>query len=534
MTATSTAPPALVENPGSVRPIAEPIASPGRRCELVTLVVACVVSAYFVHAHAMWFDEIQAWNIARASHSLGGLWSNLRYEGHPVLWYLPLYALTRVTGDPRAMQVLQWTIACGVYALVLLRAPFAFWMRVVVVAGYFLAFEYGVISRSYGLGVLLALLAVHWLARPTPAWARTGVALALLAFVSLAGAVLAVAVAVSLGWSVWRGQLTVVERDRRRAGAVVGAVLVAAAAAAATCVPPPDFVSFSLGIPTTPFDGLSATRFAASAAGVWRGLFPIPLGMGRWNTNLLDDLPAHEWWQALVAIGIVILVTSALRTRPFARTLWLVGTLGAFAFSVLVVLPDRSHYAGAFFVLFLVCVWCAVAPPGRAPADLPELTGGSTGLMRIATVVFVAQVVATVAILPYNSVHPFAPDRTLAQVAAARGMRDRIVSGQDYDGVTMSGYLDVPVYSVARHDWIRYFHNDQREADGNGRMTDRVLQCTSARLAHQRAESMILVSDRPLASEPGFRRIASTDGVNLYEVAPAGALVERCVPGPRQ
>ena len=123
-------------------------------------------------------------------------------RGHPVLWYLPLYALTRVTGDPRAMQVLQWTIACGVYALVLLRAPFAFWMRVVVIAGYFLAFEYGVISRSYGLGVLLALLAVHWLARPAPAWARAGVALALLAFVSLAGAVLAVAVAVSLGWSV--------------------------------------------------------------------------------------------------------------------------------------------------------------------------------------------------------------------------------------------------------------------------------------------------------------------------------------------
>ena len=244
---------------------------------------------------------------------------------------------------------------------------------------------------------------------------------------------------------------------------VIGAVLVAAAVAAATCVPPPDFVSFSLGIPTTPFDGLSATRFAASAAGVWRGLFPIPLGVGRWNTNLLDHLPAHEWWQALVAIGIVVLVTRALWTRPFARTLWLVGTLGVFAFSVVVVLPDRSHYAGAFFVLFLVCVWCAVAPPGRAPAGLPELTGGWTGLIRIATVVFVAQVVATVVILPYNSVHPFAPDRTLAQVAAARGMRDRIVSGQDYDSVTMSGYLDVPVYSVARHDWIRYFHNDQRE-----------------------------------------------------------------------
>ena len=32
----------------------------GTRPELVALAVACVVSACFVRAHAMWFDEIQA------------------------------------------------------------------------------------------------------------------------------------------------------------------------------------------------------------------------------------------------------------------------------------------------------------------------------------------------------------------------------------------------------------------------------------------------------------------------------------------
>lgn len=507
---------------------------PGRGREIVALVVACALSACFVRAHAMWFDEIQAWNIARASHSLGDLWSNLRYEGHPVLWYLPLYALTRVTGDPRAMQVLQWAIACGVYALVLLRAPFAFWMRVLVVAGYFLAFEYGVISRSYGLGVLLTVLAVQWLARPAPRWGRAGVALALLAFVSLSGAVLATAIALSLAWSAWRGQLDVRADDRRRVVGVVGGALAASAMAAATCLPPSDFVSFSLGIPGTPFAGLSATRFAASAAGVWRGLFPIPLAVGRWNTNALDHLPATEWLQAAVAVAIVVMVARALRARSLARTLWLVGLAGLLAFSVGVVLPDRSHYAGAFFVLFLACAWCEFAPPGRVTVPGPSRAQGSTGLLRIATVVFVAQVVATFAILPYASMHPFAPDRTLAEVAAARGMSHRIVSGQDYDGVTMAGYLDTPVYSVARQDWIRYFHNDQREADGNWHMTDRVLKCTSAGRAHRQGEAMLLVSDRPLASEPGFRRIASSSGVHLYEVAPDGVLVERCARGPRE
>ncbi len=149
--------------------------------------------------------------------------------------------------------------------------------------------------------------------------------------------------------------------------------------------------------------------------------------------------------------------------------------------------------------------------------------------------VFVAQVVATFAILPYTSVHPFAPDRTLAEVAAARGMSHRVVSGQDYDGVTMAGYLDVPVYSVARHDWIRYFHNDEREADGNWHMTDRVLRCTSARLAHQQGRSdapRVRSTARFRARLPPHRVVGRR--ATSTRSRPTGALVERCALGPRE
>ena len=126
-----------------------------RTVSAIVLVVAATATAVGLHAHAMWFDELQAWNIARASHSLPDLFANLRYEGHPVLWYLPLYALTRVTGDPRWMQALQLVVVVATYALVLFRSPFAVPARLAIVAGYFVAFEYGAITRSYGLGVLL-------------------------------------------------------------------------------------------------------------------------------------------------------------------------------------------------------------------------------------------------------------------------------------------------------------------------------------------------------------------------------------------
>ena len=62
--------------------------------------------------HEMWRDELQAWMIARDSTSLGDLFGhNMRYEGHPGLWHLALFVLTRVTDNPVAMQALHWPSA---------------------------------------------------------------------------------------------------------------------------------------------------------------------------------------------------------------------------------------------------------------------------------------------------------------------------------------------------------------------------------------------------------------------------------------
>jgi hypothetical protein len=192
-----TRPEAAEAHPG---PLAVTTAAPGRHRGLLLgiLAVASLVTAIGLRGHAMWFDELQAWNIARASHSLPDLYANLRYEGHPILWYLPLYVITRFTHDPHAMQVLQWVIASATMALVLFRAPFSIPIRVAVLAGYCFAFEYGVVSRSYGLSTLLIVGALVLLARPEPRWATGAVVLVLVSFTSLPAAVLAIALAVTI------------------------------------------------------------------------------------------------------------------------------------------------------------------------------------------------------------------------------------------------------------------------------------------------------------------------------------------------
>ncbi|TDW96606.1 hypothetical protein [Dinghuibacter silviterrae] len=124
--------------------------------------------AYTITHHELWGDEIHSWNIVKASSSLAALFHNMRYEGHPPLWYLLLYPLTRLTHDPRAMQPLQFVIACAAMGLLLFRSPLPLFARLLAPFGYFLLYEYGAFSRNYAIGVLLAFCICIVLARAAP------------------------------------------------------------------------------------------------------------------------------------------------------------------------------------------------------------------------------------------------------------------------------------------------------------------------------------------------------------------------------
>src|SRR5450755_2141657 len=90
---------------------------------LTLLALYALAIAFALYWHAMWRDEMQAWLIVRDSADLPALFHNLRYEGHPALWYLLLTPLTRLSRDPALMQVLHGTIAVATVAIVLWRAP---------------------------------------------------------------------------------------------------------------------------------------------------------------------------------------------------------------------------------------------------------------------------------------------------------------------------------------------------------------------------------------------------------------------------
>ncbi|MEP6647403.1 MAG: hypothetical protein ABJC12_09935 [Saprospiraceae bacterium] len=117
-----------------------------------------ILSLIGILNHEMWRDEYQAWMVASEAHSIPQLFQNLKYEGNPVLWHAFLFIISSFTSDPFYMQLFHILISASFIYLINKYAPFSILQKVLITFGYYTFFEYNIISRCYGLGLLLIAL----------------------------------------------------------------------------------------------------------------------------------------------------------------------------------------------------------------------------------------------------------------------------------------------------------------------------------------------------------------------------------------
>ena len=127
----------------------------------VTAIMA--LQALLVLNHQPWIDEWQALQISLQSPDLASLLENLRYEGHPPLWYFYLQGIAAIVPARAVLATAQLPIALALQALVLLRLQLPRIDRLLLGCGFLVLFDFGTLSRSLSLGVLLLTLA--WLYR---------------------------------------------------------------------------------------------------------------------------------------------------------------------------------------------------------------------------------------------------------------------------------------------------------------------------------------------------------------------------------
>ncbi|MCM1055504.1 MAG: hypothetical protein NC394_08285 [Bacteroides sp.] len=124
------------------------------------LIIYAVIIFIGVLNHEYWFDEAQAWNIAR-DNSISGIFSMLKYEGHPPLWFLLLHILTSLGLPCESMGFLCWGMSVLSAALILFCFPVKPYFKAAMIFCSGMLFVNSVIARSYCLiNFLLCMIAV--------------------------------------------------------------------------------------------------------------------------------------------------------------------------------------------------------------------------------------------------------------------------------------------------------------------------------------------------------------------------------------
>lgn len=125
-------------------------ALPGKVPEILALIIYAAAHLGMSLVHEPFFDEAEAWQIAR-SVSLKTLFlETTHYEGHPPLWHLILMPLAKA-GAPYELSLTLVSLAfMGMAVFLILRyAPFPRLVRLLLPFTYFFFYQYGVISRVY-------------------------------------------------------------------------------------------------------------------------------------------------------------------------------------------------------------------------------------------------------------------------------------------------------------------------------------------------------------------------------------------------
>src|SRR4030042_2768558 len=82
----------------------------------------------------------------------------MAYDGTPALWYMFLVPFAKI-GLPYISEfILHLIIAVAAVTVFILYAPFSRITKLLFIFSYYMAYEYSIIARSYGLSILLLFL----------------------------------------------------------------------------------------------------------------------------------------------------------------------------------------------------------------------------------------------------------------------------------------------------------------------------------------------------------------------------------------
>ncbi len=473
---------------------------------LVVIVVFFVLGLLNILHHELWRDEMQAWSLAYHSDTLGHLYQNTRYEGHPLLWFLILFLVTSVSSNVMVMQFVHLLIAGAAVVVFLLYSPFSKVQKILYSFGYFAVYEYCVISRNYGISVLLLFLCCVLLTRTHKRYILLGILLVLLAQTNIFYTILAVMLAGYALLDYWLYPSGKFAWRTPSMGLVVGALIfiIGLLATAYNVIPPADGgwasgwnLEFDPGAMVVPITH------------IWDSYVPIPqLTREFWNTNAFDWLGALLFQhhgklirmiKLFLCVGIIVYLLLLFIRKPAVFFLFAFGTLVIMVFGYVKYLENlRMRHLGSLFYLLIASYWLSYyAPFIRIP--FRRIASASDFCYRYRQTVLTAILVTGVfgaGVAMYMDYHyPFSESKNVADFIEDNGYKAYPTVGvSDFAMTPIAGYLGKDIYYPQANRWGSYIIWDNRRT---GATEEECLKRTHALMNTLQHDVLIIFSQEP-------------------------------------
>lgn len=482
--------------------------------------------------HAMWRDELNPWLIARDSNSLVELFQNIKYEGHPGLWYICLYLLNQFTHNPIAMQIIHLILATSFIYIFLRFSPFTRWQKVLFSFGYLPFYEYLLISRNYIIGILLISVFCTLYNTRKKSYIILSLLLFLLAnanayclFISLA-----LGLALIVEYSLREQLAESLSASRTNIILSLAIFFLGIAVSLAQLIPPAD---------STLQGGLAGWTLHFDIRHLAKALIRI------WNSYIVILVPGDSnievFLFAVLALGLFFFVSTVLIRKPIALFIYTVGTLEILLFTYVKFLGSARHY-GHLYIVLIVSLWIASYYP-KSYLLLQPFTRASRMIQPISTVwlkftqkyqtifmmvILSAQLAGGIVAFSRDLVVPYSATRATARYIQSQHLENKFMVGsRDATISPLCGYLNRQIYYPERQGLGSFvlFNSQRQEVDAA------TVLAQVSQLLQQKPEPILLILNNELNTARAdlsvsplskfTKSLIFNEKYYLYEVSPA-------------
>jgi hypothetical protein len=324
-----------------------------------------VLLALVTSKHEMYLDEVQPWLWVRyAPHLLPAI-EHLRYESHPGLWVVLLFAASRISSNVIVMQCVNFLLATTAAWVILSTRSLPIAIRVLIIFGVSFFYTTGVLARDYMLAALLLIAATRCLlAQPQRQW----LAMLLLAL-AINAHFLAIPVAASIfmWFYMFSPEMNLASFKAKVKGRGFRIALSLEAIALIACyftVRPAKDMSMRLGS----YGGSAFDYLVLGVGRIWHYYLPLNIDAGA--SIPTSTLPAVAYADVLVTMLLWFVALSVLpgkRSRYFMITASVLWTAAAIA---TVHVPLATH--ASFVIVCYIIALLVNRPEDRTGSWLPS------------------------------------------------------------------------------------------------------------------------------------------------------------------